>query len=76
MSEPDEMQNNEEYMENNEEGQNDGMNQLIRQFQQFRNNFTGNPQQQVQQLLNSGRVTQEQYNNAVKMANRLQQLLK
>ena len=58
------------------QNQNDGMNQLIRQFQQFRNNFTGNPQQQVQQLLNSGRVTQEQYNNAVKMANRLQQLLK
>jgi hypothetical protein len=49
---------------------------IIQQFQQFRNNFHGDPRQQVQQLLNSGRVTQEQYNQAVQMANMLQKMIK
>lgn len=51
------------------------MGNLIQQFQQFRNNFRGDPRQQVQQLLNSGRVSQEQYNQAVQMANQLQKLM-
>lgn len=49
---------------------------LIQQFQQFKQNFQGNPQQQVQQLLNSGKVSQEQYNKAVQMAQAFQQMLK
>ncbi len=52
------------------------MQQIIARFNQFKNTFTGNPQQQVQQLLNSGRVTQEQYNQAVRMAQSLQNMLK
>lgn len=51
-------------------------NNLIQRFQQFKQSFTGNPQQQVQQLLNSGKVSQEQYNQAVKMAQQLQQMLR
>lgn len=51
-------------------------NNLLKQFQQFKQTFTGDPKQQVQQLLNSGRVSQQQYNNAVQMANQLQQMLK
>lgn len=31
---------------------------LIQQFQQFKNSYTGNPQQQIQQMLNSGQITQ------------------
>lgn len=50
-------------------------NNIIQRFQQFRRQFSGNPQQQVQQLLNSGKVSQEQYNKAVQMAQQLQQLL-
>ena len=41
---------------------------FMSKFQQFRQNFKGNPQEQVQQMLNSGRVSQEQYNRAVQMA--------
>jgi vancomycin permeability regulator SanA len=37
--------------------------------------FQGDPRQQVQQLLNSGKVSQSQYNNAVQMANQLQRML-
>lgn len=49
---------------------------IIQQFQQFKNSFQGDPRQQVQQLLNSGRVTQDQYNQAVQMANMLQKMIK
>lgn len=52
------------------------MGNIIQQFQQFKNSFHGDPRQQVQQLLNSGRVTQEQYNQAVQMANMLQRMMK
>ena len=51
------------------------MNNLIQRFQQFKQAFSGDPRQQVQQLLNSGKVSQQQYNNAVQMANQLQRLL-
>jgi hypothetical protein len=40
-------------------------------FKQFKSMFNGDPQQQVQQLLNSGKVSQDQYNAAVKKANEL-----
>lgn len=49
---------------------------LLQQFKQFKSTFQGNPQEQVQQLLRSGRVSQAQYENAVKMAQQLQGLLK
>lgn len=49
---------------------------LIQRFRQFQQNFRGDPRQQVQQLLNSGRITQEQYNQAVQMAQQLQNMLK
>lgn len=52
------------------------MGNLIQQFQQFRQNFNGDPRQQVQQLLNSGKVSQEQYNQAVQMANALQKMMR
>lgn len=50
-------------------------NTLIERFKQFQQMFRGNPKQQVQQLLNSGKVSQAQYNQAVQMANQLQQMI-
>lgn len=47
---------------------------FMSKFQQFRQNFKGNPQEQVQQMLNSGRVSQEQYNRAVQMAQQFQRM--
>lgn len=52
------------------------MAQVVQQFQQFRQAFTGDPRAQVQQLLNSGKITQAQYNQAVQMAQELQRILK
>ena len=49
-------------------------NNLLQRFQQFQRMFKGDPKEQVQQLLNSGRVTQNDYNRAVQIANQLQKL--
>lgn len=50
-------------------------NNLLQRFQQFQQIFKGDPRQQVQQLLNSGKVTQSQYNQAVQMAQQLRGML-
>lgn len=55
---------------------NNNMLGLLQQFKQFKAGFRGNPQQQVQKLLQSGRVSQAQYDQAVQMAQQLQGLLK
>ncbi len=49
---------------------------LINQFNQFKSTFTGNPEQQVKQLLSSGRMTQEQFNQFAQTANQLRNLIK
>ena len=38
---------------------NNGFNDMLNRFKEFKRTFSGNPQQQVQQLLNSGQMTQE-----------------
>ena len=57
-------------------GVNQNMQNIMAQFNQFKQTLSGDPRQQVQQLLNSGRISQEQYNQAVQTANFLQQMLK
>lgn len=49
---------------------------LLNQFNQFRQTFSGNPQQQVQQLIQSGRMSQGQFNQLANQATQLRQLLK
>lgn len=44
---------------------------MFQQFQQFMNNFRGNPQQKVQELLQNGQMTQEQFNQFSAMADQL-----
>ena len=51
------------------------MNGIMQRFQQFQRMFRGDPKQQVQQLLNSGKVSQAQYNQAVNMTNQLQRMI-
>ena len=52
------------------------MSNFISQFNQFRSAFTGNPEQRVRQLLQSGQMTQEQFNQLAETANQLRSLLK
>lgn len=48
---------------------------FMNQFNQFRQTFNGNPQQQIQEMLNSGKISQEDYNQAVKMAQTIQGMM-
>lgn len=51
------------------------MNFDINRFNQFRKTLTGDPRAQIQQLLNSGRISQQQYDSAVQQANQLYKLI-
>lgn len=48
--------------------------QFMQQLNQLKSKG-GDPNQMIQQMMNSGRVTQAQYDNAVKMAQQIQQML-
>jgi hypothetical protein len=48
---------------------------MVNQFNQFKSSFTGDPRQQVQQLLNNGNMSQGQLNQLIQMANQFQNLL-
>lgn len=50
--------------------------QLMQQFQQFRNTFKGNPQQTVQQMLQSGQINNAQLQQAMQMAQQFRQFVK
>lgn len=49
-------------------------NGLLQRFQQFKQGFQGDPQQMIQQMMNSGRIDQNQYNRAVQMAQQFQKM--
>lgn len=49
--------------------------QMMQQFNAFRNNFNGDPQAEVQRLLNSGKMTQEQYNQLSQAAQMFQNMM-
>lgn len=51
------------------------MQQMIGQLNQFRQSFQGNAKEQVQQLLNSGKMSQNQYNQLSQMATQIQNML-
>lgn len=56
-------------------GQQMPMGNIMQRFQQFQQMFKGDPRQQVQQLLNSGKVSQSDYNRAVQMAQQFQRMM-
>lgn len=66
-------QNNYSQMNNNFMG---NMLNMINQFNNFKKNFQGDPEQQVKQLLSSGQMTQQQFNQLSQMAKQLQNFLK
>lgn len=57
-------------------GMGSGMGNMMQRFRQFQQAFRGDARQQVQQMLNSGRVTQEQYNRAVQIAQQLRGMIR
>lgn len=56
---------------------NNGVGNIIQQFQQFKSRMQGvNPQTEVQKLLQSGRISQDQLNKAQQIAQQMQGLFK
>ena len=51
------------------------MQQFMSAFQQFKQSFQGDPQQEVQRLLNSGQMTQEQYNQLQQKAQAMARMM-
>lgn len=49
---------------------------MMNQFNQFRSTFQGDPQQRVQELLNSGQMSQQQFNQLSNMAQLFRMLMK
>jgi hypothetical protein len=50
------------------------LNQLMQKVQQLKAQLGGDPNQQIQQLLNSGKITQADYDRAVQRANELKRM--
>ena len=55
---------------------NNGFAQLVTRFNQFKNSFSGDPKAEVQRLLNSGQMTQAQFNQLHAMANQFMSFMK
>lgn len=50
------------------------LNQLMQRIQQLKSQIGGDPNQQIQQMLNSGKITQADYDRAVQRANELKKM--
>ena len=55
--------------------QNNPLEQLAQQARQFRQQFTGNPRQEVERLLQSGEMSQAQFNQFSQIAQQVAQFM-
>lgn len=51
------------------------MMQMMQQFNQFRNNFQGDPKAEVEKLLQSGKMSQQQLNQLQGMAQQFMRMM-
>lgn len=56
-------------------GQLGNFQKMMQQFQQFKQTFHGNPQEEVQKLISSGRINQQQLNQVQALAQQFQKLM-
>ena len=54
---------------------NNPMGGLMQRFQQFQQMFRGDANQQIQQLMNSGKANQQMYNQAVQAAQQFKRMM-
>lgn len=48
---------------------------IMQQYQQFRQTFQGNPQEEVMKMLQSGKISQGQLNQVQQMAQQFRQMM-
>ena len=51
------------------------MGQMLQQFNQFKSGFSGDPKQEVQKLLQSGQMSQEQFQKLSQAATQFQKMM-
>ena len=56
--------------------QGNGPMQMMQQFMRFKQNFKGDPKEEVQKMLQSGKISQQQLNQVQQMAGQFQHMLK
>ena len=56
--------------------QGNGPMQMIQQFMQFKQNFKGDPKAEVEKMLQSGKISQQQLNQVQQMAGQFRHMLK
>lgn len=56
--------------------QNNNFMNMVQQFVQFKQNFRGNPKEQVLNLISSGKMSQQQFEQYKNMAQQFESLLK
>ena len=61
---------------NNMPGPMGNFQQMMQQFQQFKANFQGDPQQEVQRMIQSGQLSQQQLDQVQNVARQFAALLK
>ena len=53
-----------------------GFSQLVAEVKRMQQSFRGKPQEEVQRLLQSGQMTQEQFNKYAQMANQIAPMIR
>lgn len=56
--------------------QNNGIAQMINQINNFKSNFKGNPRAEVERMMQSGQLSQEQFNQYAQVASELVKYIK
>lgn len=64
------------YKEMNQPSPFNNMSNFLKAFNNFRSTFTGDPKAQVQQLINSGQLSQEQFNQFAEVANQIKNFIR
>ena len=54
---------------------NNGLMQIMAQAQDLQKTFNGNPREEVERLLNSGQMSQDQFNKFAQMANQIRAMM-
>lgn len=53
-----------------------GFSQMVQEIRRFKQNFKGDPRAEVQRLLQSGEMSQDQFNRYSQMANQITEMMK
>lgn len=57
-------------------GMQNNISQMVNDFNNFKNNFKGDPRAEVEKMMRSGQLSQEQFNQYAQMANELSKYIR